>query len=192
MRLLPSGASATLRFAVSVALCAVLPASVIRAQLPEFPDDTAGDITLALSARATPNPIRPGEYARLAIEVAIPGSWYIYSLHLDGHQGLATRVVVKAGDFQILPERFETPPVEELDRFSGSWSRIHKGQARFWLHLQAKSGLSAGSHPISGYLAYAVCNGDICLPEQRAPFRVDLDVEMGKPRAKFGKPGAEP
>ena len=95
---------------------------------------------------------------------------------------------MEGGALQPLPGRFQSTPTEELDMDTGLSSRFHKGQARFWLDLVLPADAPAGLNAVTGSLVYAACDGIICFPERKAPFRAQVRIEPGLPRAEHTLP----
>jgi hypothetical protein len=60
--------------------------------------------------------------------------------------------------------------------------RVHKGRARFWTDVRIPPGTAPGPFAVTGNFAYAACNGKLCLPLRREPFRAEGTVEPGPSR----------
>jgi hypothetical protein len=153
-----------------------------QAQVRFLTEDPGTKVPIAVAARLAPEGVRPGEIARVQVEVEIGAPWYIYSIRPDPGGGPPTRLVVQDGAVEVLNQIHESPPLEELDLRSGGSVRVHKSRARFWADVRIPEHAKPGPLAVKGTLAYAACNGEICLPLRREAFLAEGRIEPGRSR----------
>jgi hypothetical protein len=152
------------------------------AQVRFLTEDPGTKVPIAVAARLAPEGVRPGEIARVQVEVEIGAPWYIYSIRPDPGGGPPTRLVVQDGAVEVLNQIHESPPLEELDLRSGGSVRVHKPRARFWADIRIPEHAKPGPVAIKGTLAFAACDGEICLPLRREAFLAEGRIEPGRSR----------
>jgi hypothetical protein len=153
-----------------------------QAQIRFLEADPGTAVPVAITASLAPEGVRPGEIARVQVEVEIGAPWYIYSIRPDPGGGPPTRLVVKDGAVEVLNRIHESPPLEELDLRSDGLVRVHKSRARFWADVRIPEHAKPGPLAVQGTLAYAACNGEICLPLRREAFLAEGRIEPGRSR----------
>lgn len=148
------------------------------AQIEFLSEDPGVAVAVEVAARVEPGTLAPGGQGRLVLEVRVEPSWYIYSL--EARNGPPSRLLLDTSP-PVRPAGApaESEPTLELDVEAGTAYRYHEGQATFRQPLTAAPEAAPGRYTLTGRLAYSACNGEICLPERTAPFRVRLAIDSG-------------
>ena len=169
--------------AAALCLGTTRPAS---AQQIEFLSVDPGiEVSVEVAASMAPRKLRAGEFGRIKVEVEISPPWYIYALTSDPDNGPPTKILLETDALWVLPDRYESMPIIEMHVPTRTVYRYHKARGVFWVDVQARGRTPLGPLELAGTVAYAACNGKICLPERRAPFRVQLAVERGAVRESY-------
>ena len=156
-----------------------------QAQIQFLTEDNGADAPIIVDGTVAPSPARPGEYARLILEVRLQKPWYIYSFLSKPEEGPPPQIWISSAAAELLEGRYESRPADKLDVGSGTRQIYHPGPARLFADIRIRENARPGTHPVLGKLSFAACDGKICLPLRSIPFVTQVLIEDGEPRHPF-------
>ena len=170
-------------FAPAVPVILLLSVGIAHAQPIRFLEKDPGTkVPIAFKASLAPEAVRANEFARVQVAVEIGAPWYIFALRPDPGGGPPSRMIVEDGPFQGTGRYSESRPQELSAPETGGSIRVHRETGTFWTDVRVPKTAAPGPLVIRGTLEYAACNGNICLPLRREPFRIEARVAEGASR----------
>ena len=146
---------------------------------------------VTFQARLEPEKPRPGEHARIILDLKIHQGWHVYS------------VIPDEGDFAPIPttltfddERliligpvYESNPITAPDPVLDMVLSFHEEKVSLFQNIQIPENLTGGTVlNNSGKLSYQACSDRVCLPPKTDQFSVEIPLGTGQVRTEFQIP----
>ncbi len=144
--------------------------------------------TITYNYRLEPNEPRPGEHARIIVELEIHSGWHVYS------------VIPNEGEFAPIPTSltfendllvmvgpvYESNPITAKDPVLKTVLSFHKNTAKLFQNINVPEHLS-GAKKLKSIikLRYQACSDRICLPPKTEELNVDISIGNGNVREKY-------
>lgn len=156
----------------------------------QFVDDIPESV-LTFNPSLEPADPRPGEHARLVIELDVHPGWHIYSVvPAEGEfPPIPTTMTIELDQLQQIGPLFETNPITAPDPVLEQVLSYHEQQAALFQNLlvpesvREKQGLE-----LNGTLRYQACSDRVCLPPKTKTWNLPFSLGAGPVRTQYSTP----
>lgn len=131
-----------------------------------------------------PRQAKPGDEVTLTLTAELQPGWHVFALDQqqlpnDGGGPLQTVIELKEfGDLKTASPAFAGPDplTKASEGFSGLEERIHEGRVVWTQRFRVPADAKPGEVPLSGAVAYQMCNARMCLPATGFTFHGNLSI----------------
>ena len=136
-------------------------------------------VTITLSQKED---VRPGEVAKIIVNLEMDDEWRIYALRNQGKGPVASKVSISGDIVQDVGMVLEDDPIVKYDDAFETTTRTHHGGTSFEAPFLVKSNFSPAEYDIEVSVLYQVCNATLCYPPNKESFDFRVKIDEGPPR----------
>tara|TARA_Y100000817_G_scaffold111581_1_gene87340 strand:- start:122 stop:1993 length:1872 start_codon:yes stop_codon:yes gene_type:complete len=136
-------------------------------------------VTITLSQKED---VRPGEVAKIIVNLEMDDEWRIYALRNQGKGPVASKVSISGDIVQDVGMVLEDDPIVKYDDAFETTTRTHHGGTSFEAPFLVKSNFSPAEYDIEVSVLYQVCNATLCYPPNKETFDFRVKIDEGPPR----------
>ena len=138
--------------------------------------------------RLEPNEPRPGEHARIIVELDIHSGWHIYSVipNKGEFSPIPTSLTFENDLFVMVGPVYESNPINAKDPVLQMVLSFHKKTAKLFQNINVPENL-LGTKILKNIikLTYQACSDRICLPPKTEELNLDISIGTGNVREKY-------
>ena len=141
--------------------------------------------------RFEPNKPRPGEQARIIVELDVHSGWHVYSVipNRGEFAPIPTSLTLENGSLIIIGPVYESNPITAKDPVLDMLLSFHEKTATLFQNIRIPEEISGGSSLKSTIkLRYQACSDRICLPPKTDELTTDISIGNGNVREKYKLP----
>lgn len=156
----------------------------------QFTDDIP-ETVLTFNPVLEPVDPRPGEHARLVMQLDVLPGWHIYSIvPAEGEfPPIPTTMKLALNELQLVGPLFETNPITAPDQVLDQVLSFHELQAALFQNLLVPASIEAGKgYLLNGTIRYQACSDRVCLPPKTEPWQLSYTLGAGPVRAQYSTP----
>ncbi|MDQ3011659.1 MAG: thioredoxin family protein [Acidobacteriota bacterium] len=136
-----------------------------------------------LSVKLDPNPVKPGQSAKVTITAKIDAGWHLYSLTQPAGGPRPTRITIdETGPFKADGKATQPKPKAAADpNFSlpgqpPFLTETFDGEVNFTLPIKVAADAAVGAQKLIVKFYYQVCDDHQCLPPRTKPLEVETMI----------------
>ena len=146
---------------------------------------------LTFNYRIEPNAPRPGEHARIIIDLDVHSGWLVYSVIPDEGEfaPIPTSLTLENDSLIIVSPIYESNPINAKDPVLGMVLSFHEKTATLFQNILIPEDITGGIVLNSAViLRYQACSDRICLPPKTEELSTDITIGKGNIREKYKLP----
>ncbi|MDT8446415.1 MAG: cytochrome c biogenesis protein CcdA [bacterium] len=149
-----------------------------------------GEEQIRFSAHLVPQDLRPGEAARLVVQVDTEEGWHIYSVFEAPEEDAPPPTSVKITAPGLVPDGpvYETRPKTEFDKVIQMTLSSHEGQAFFYQNFRTGTDFEVGPRQLDLKIKFQTCSFRVCLPPKEIALSVPYRAVDAAPRDEYLTP----
>ena len=141
--------------------------------------------------RFEPNEPRPGEHARIIVELDVHSGWHVYSVIPDKGEfaPIPTSLTLENRSMLMIGPVYESNPITAKDPVLDMLLSFHEKTATLFQNIRILEDIKSGSvlkNIIK--LRYQACSDRICLPPKTDELSADISIGNGNVREKYKLP----
>jgi thiol:disulfide interchange protein DsbD len=158
----------------------------------QFEDDfEIPENVVSFQVRLEPEKPRPGEHARVIMDLQIHQGWHVFSV-IPGEGDFApipTTLTLEDESLILIGPVYESNPITAPDSVLDMVLSYHEEKVTFFQNIQIPENLTGGTVlNKSGKLSYQACSDRVCLPPRTDQFSLKIPLGTGIVRAEFQIP----
>ena len=146
---------------------------------------------VTFQARLEPEKPRPGEHARIILDLKIHQGWHVFSV-IPGEGDFApipTKLTFEDESLILIGPVYESNPVTAPDPVLDMVLSFHEENASLFQNIQIPEEMNVGNlWKNSGNLSYQACSDRVCLPPKTDRFFLEIPLGTGQVRTEFQIP----
>ena len=158
----------------------------------QFDDEVVvPDNLVTFEYRFEPNEPRPGEHARIIIELDVHSGWHVYSVIPDMGEfaPIPTSLTLENRSMLMIGPVYESNPIIAKDPVLDMLLSFHEKKATLFQNIRILEDTKGGAVLKSVIkLRYQACSDRICLPPKTDEFSADISIGKGNVREKYKLP----
>ncbi|MDC0224274.1 protein-disulfide reductase DsbD family protein, partial [Deltaproteobacteria bacterium] len=158
----------------------------------QFDDDVEiPENVVNFNARLEPENPRPGEHARIILDLKIHHGWHIFSvIPSEGDfSPIPTTLTFKDESLLMIGPAYESNPITAYNSVLDMVLSFHEERVSLFQNIQIEKELSGGSlWKNIGNLTYQACSDRVCLPPKTDEFPLQILLGSGQVRSEFQIP----
>ena len=160
--------------------------------IAQFDDDfEIPENVVSFQVMLEPEKPRPGEHARLILDLQIQQGWHVFSV-IPGDGDFApipTTLTIKDESLLLIGPVYESNPITAPDPVLDMVLSFHEEKVTLFQNIQIPEELSGGNVlSYNGNLSYQACSDRVCLPPKTEQFSLQIPLGTGIVRAEFKIP----
>ena len=169
-------------------LISLLPNSVFA----QFEDEVEiPENVVTFQTRLEPEKPRPGEHARIILDLKIHQGWHVFSV-IPGEGDFApipTTLTFEDESLLLIGPVYESNPITAPDPVLDMVLSFHEEQVSLFQNIQIPQEISGGTvWKNSGNLSYQACSDRVCLPPKTDRFSIEIPLGTGEIRNEYKIP----
>ncbi|MED5516464.1 MAG: thioredoxin family protein [SAR324 cluster bacterium] len=158
----------------------------------QFDDDVEiPENVVTFNARLEPENPRPGEHARIILDLKIHHGWHVFSvIPSEGDfSPIPTTLTFKDESLLMIGPAYESNPITAYNSVLDMVLSFHEDRVSLFQNIQIEKELSGGSlWKKIGNLTYQACSDRVCLPPKTDEFPLQILLGSGQVRSEFQIP----
>ena len=158
----------------------------------QFDDDVEiPENVVTFNARLEPENPRPGEHARIILDLKIHHGWHVFSvIPSEGDfSPIPTTLTFKDESLLMIGPAYESNPITAYNSVLDMVLSFHEERVSLFQNIQIEKELSGGSlWKKIGNLTYQACSDRVCLPPKTDEFPLQILLGSGQVRSEFQIP----
>ena len=160
--------------------------------LAQFQDEVdIPENVLTFQARLEPKKPRPGEHARIILELKIHQGWHVFSVipGEDNFSPIPTKLTFEDESLILIGPVYESNPITAPDPVLDMVLSFHQEDFTLFQNIQIpqkKEVHSVWEH--NGNLSYQACSDRVCIPPKTVRFPLKFKLGTGQVRTEFKIP----
>ena len=158
----------------------------------QFDDDVEiPENVVTFNARLEPENPRPGEHARIILDLKIHHGWHVFSvIPSEGDfSPIPTTLTFKDESLFMIGPAYESNPITAYNSVLDMVLSFHEERVSLFQNIQIEKELSGGSlWKNIGNLTYQACSDRVCLPPKTDEFPLQILLGSGQVRSEFQIP----
>ena len=141
--------------------------------------------------RLEPNEPRPGEHARIIVDLDVHSGWHVYSVIPDKGEfaPIPTSLTLENDSLIIVGPVYESNPINAKDPVLEMVLSFHEKTATLFQNILIPEDITGGTVLNSAVkLRYQACSDRICLPPKTEELSTDITIGKGNIREKYKLP----
>ena len=134
---------------------------------------------------------RPGEHARIILDLKIHQGWHVFSV-IPGEGDFApipTTLTFEDESLLLIGPVYESNPITAPDPVLDMVLSFHEKQVSLFQNIQIPQEMSGGTAwKNSGNLRYQACSDRVCLPPKTDRFSIEIPLGTGETRSEYKIP----
>ena len=158
----------------------------------QFDDDVEiPENVVTFNARLEPENPRPGEHARIILDLKIHHGWHVFSvIPSEGDfSPIPTTLTFEGESILMIGPAYESNPITAYNSVLDMVLSFHEERVSLFQNIQIEKELSGGSlWKNIGNLTYQACSDRVCLPPKTDEFPLQILLGSGQVRSEFQIP----
>ena len=146
---------------------------------------------VTFQARLEPEKPRPGEHARVILDLKIHQGWHVFSV-IPGEgefSPIPTTLTFDDERLILIGPVYESNPITAPDPVLDMVLSFHEEKVSLFQNIQIPENLTGGTVlNNSGKLSYQACSDRVCLPPKTDQFSVEIPLGTGQVRTEYKIP----
>ena len=146
---------------------------------------------VSFQARLEPEKPRPGEHARIILDLKIHQGWHVYSVIPDegDFAPIPTKLTFEDESLILIGPVYESNPITAPDPVLDMVLSFHEENTSLFQNIQIPEEMKVGAvWKNSGNLSYQACSDRVCLPPKTDRFFLEIPLGTGQVRTEFKIP----
>ena len=142
---------------------------------------------VSFNYRLEPSDPRPGEHARIVVELDVHSGWHVYSVIPDKGEfaPIPTSLTLENESLIMIGPVYESNPITAKDPVLDMLLSFHEKTATLFQNIRIFEDIKGGSVLKSVIrLRYQACSDRICLPPKTDELSADISIGKGNVREK--------
>ena len=158
----------------------------------QFDDDVEiPENVVTFKARIEPENPRPGEHARIILDLKIHHGWHVFSvIPIEGDfSPIPTSLTFEGESILMIGPAYESNPITAYNSVLDMVLSFHEERVSLFQNIQIENELSGGSlWKNIGNLTYQACSDRVCLPPKTDKIPLQILLGSGQLRSEFKIP----